>query len=188
MSFSIAERLSHLPFYYRVVRRRGQLDALWDEPWHADLLTAFLQKAKILCNVSEQQLATIHSDDLTQIFDQLTIPVGHRVIIRKYVSIPSIAVANIWTGLQMIAVLMVTSWRLTRFMLSSKLLVGGSIGFGVAFALSARRAQLSMLARSATVALASAANPQSSTTESPRCPSPTAPDSFTRVDHDDLDE
>eukprot|EP00672_Neobodo_designis_P025196 CAMPEP_0174827734 /NCGR_PEP_ID=MMETSP1114-20130205/904_1 /TAXON_ID=312471 /ORGANISM="Neobodo designis, Strain CCAP 1951/1" /LENGTH=204 /DNA_ID=CAMNT_0016061411 /DNA_START=29 /DNA_END=643 /DNA_ORIENTATION=+ len=152
MSVSIVERINNLPYLYRLARSRCNLDSVWDEEWHRDLVLRFVRLAQERRHIDAAQLATIHSDDLTQLFNELNIPVGHRVIIRRYLSILPVATANLWSGLQFMAMAMAAVWRFVGFV-GRRTVFAACGGAALGLYVSARRAQLSVLAQTASAAL-----------------------------------
>lgn len=141
-SFSLAQRVSHLRYVYRLALARGDVDALWDEPWHADLVRQFVDVCAHRKGISASDLATIHPDDLRAIFDDLGTPVDHRIVIRRYLDMPHIAFANLLTAVQVFAMATVVMWKFSRAVWrhASQLVVGFSAGLAVTVYFSSKRA------------------------------------------------
>ena len=112
---TVPERIHNLKGMLRFLRRRGDPAALWDEPWHEDLVKGFAAVCVERKGVSTQALLSIHPDDLRALYDDLKVPVDHRIVIRRYLNLPHVAIANAWTGLQILITATVVAVKVLRF-------------------------------------------------------------------------
>lgn len=145
----ILECINYVPTMARVAFAGGDINAVWDEAWHRDLVLQFLRVARERCEVDAQQLALMHSDDLTKLFETLAVPVAHRVVIRRYAQLPAVSVVMGWALAKACFVAVVTSWRFLTW-IGGRALLGMCVGAGATVVLTARRTRRGMLSQIAT--------------------------------------
>jgi hypothetical protein len=158
MVASLADRLANLPYLARIIRARGDVNAIWDEPWHEQLVLNFMELARDRAGVRIESLATIHPDELTQLFNELHVPVGNRVVIRRYLAIPSVGLENAWTAVQIFVMVTIGTLRFAR-RVNTGTVIGIGIGVGLSMAWTARSARLGMIAAAAAQHLSNVATP-----------------------------
>ena len=112
---TLPDRVHNVKGMLRFLRRRGDVAAIWDEPWHKDLVEGFATVCFQSKAIDLQGLLSIHPDDLKVVFDDLKVPVDHRIVIRRYLNLPHVTFANLWTACQIAFTVVVVLVKVLRF-------------------------------------------------------------------------
>jgi hypothetical protein len=144
-SCSLASRFSHLRYLWRVAAHGGDVRAIWDEPWHEDLVRKFVTLCAERKGIAVNELVMVHHDDLKVLFEDLHIAVDNRVIIRRYLAVPHMALQNLWSMAQLAVTALFVVWRACALVARPAAvqgIAGASVGIGIAmYVASARSAR-----------------------------------------------